>query len=431
MSPKTLSETSALACLLCLLLTPCAGAGLALINAGLGRSRNAAHSILSALCAVAVAAVVYAAIGSCWMGFAGHPAHVLTLGGKGWDWLGAEAPFFLKLPLTGEPETLAALFGLMGASLAALIPLSSGADRWRLSASCVSAGAMAGITYPLFAHWAWSGGWLQALGQNYGFGRGFLDCGGAAAIHSVGGLTALSIAWILGPRRGKYNAGAMPMAIPGHNTVFVLFGCFLAWVGWIGLDGAGASLFAGAGLPQVALAALNATLGAAASALTGAALTRSRFGRTDASLTANAWVAGLVATSAGCAFMAPLASLLTGVAGGALVVFAVDWLELHLTIDDPGGAIAVHGLNGLWGLLAAGWFARFPGGASDAGQTMAQTAGIATLIGFVLPLTYGLNRLQNRFRAQRVRPESERQGLDLSELGASAYPDLITHTDDL
>lgn len=431
MSPHPLSETSAVVCLLCLLLAPCAGAGLALINAGLGRSRNAAHSILSALCAVAVAVIVYAAIGSCWMGNAAHPGHGLTLDGKNWGWLGSEAPLFLKLNLNSEQEMLVALFGLLGAALAALIPLSSGADRWRLSASCLSAGVMAGLTYPLFAHWAWGGGWLQALGRNYGFGQGFLDCGGAAAIQTVGGLTALSIAWILGPRRGKYNAGAMPLAIPGHNAVFVLFGCFLAWLGWLGLDGAGASLFAGAGIPQVALAALNATLGAAAAALTAAALTRSRFGRPDASLTANAWVAGLVATSAGCAFMTPLASILIGVAGGALVVFAVDWLELHLTIDDPGGAIAVHGLNGLWGLLAAGWFARFPGGASDAGQTMAQIAGMATLIGFVLPLTYGLNRLQDRFRPQRVKPESERHGLDLSELGASAYPDLLTHTDDL
>lgn len=429
MSPHPLSETSALACLVCLLLTPCIAAGLALINTGLGRSRSAAHSILGALCVVGAAAVAYAAIGSCWLGLAGHPGHALMLEGKSWGWLGAEAPFFLKLDTSDATAVLTALFGLLGAALAALIPLSSGADRWRLGASCLSAGVMAGVTYPLFAHWAWRG-WLQTLGRNYGFGQGFLDCGGAASIQCVGGLTALAIAWILGPRRGKYNAGAMPVAIPGHNIVFVVFGCFLAWAGWIGLDGAGATLFAGAGVSQIALGALNATLGAAASALTGAVLTRSRFGRCDASLTANAWIAGLVSTSAGCAFMPPLAGILIGVAGGALVVFAVDWIELKLTIDDPGGAIAVHALNGLWGLLAAGWFARFPG-ASDAGQTMAQTAGIATLLGFVLPLTYGLNRLQNRIRPQRVRPESERQGLDLSELGASAYPDLLTHTDDL
>jgi Amt family ammonium transporter len=128
--------------------------------------------------------------------------------------------------------------------------------------------------------------------------------------------------------------------------------------------------------------------------------------------------------------MAPLASVLIGVVGGALVVFVVDWLELRLTIDDPGGAIAVHGLNGLWGLLAAGWFARFPGVTNDSGQTVAQVAGIATLIGFILPLSYALNALQNRFRPQRVALASERQGLDLSELGASAYPDLLTYNDE-
>ena len=133
----------------------------------------------------------------------------------------------------------AALAGIFSVGLAALIPLGSGADRWRLGASLISAAALSGFAYPLFAHWTWGGGWLASLGKNYGIGAGFLDTGGAGTIHAVGGLAALSIAWILGPRLGKYTIEGMPAAIPGHNAALVLFGCFLAWMGWIGLNCAG------------------------------------------------------------------------------------------------------------------------------------------------------------------------------------------------
>jgi Amt family ammonium transporter len=310
-----------------------------------------------------------------------------------------------------------------------MIPLSSGADRWRLAASCASAPLLAGFTFPLFAHWSWGGGWLAQLGANYGFGQGFVDCGGAGAIQAVGGLSALSIAWILGPRRGKFSQDGMPTAIPGHNAVLIVFGCFLGWLGWMGLDAAGALLFAHAVPGQAVLAAMNATLGATAASLVGALITKSRFGKTDASLTANAWFGGLVATSAGCALMAPAAGLLTGLVAGVLVVYAVDWLELHLKIDDPGGAVSVHGLCGLWGVLAAGIFAR--SAANVSGQWIAQVIGAATLIGCIFPLTYGLNCLLARLLPHRIHPEGERQGLDLYELGAGAYPEFLSHNDDL
>ena len=119
------------------------------------------------------------------------------------------------------PASLAALLQIFCVGLAALIPLGSGADRWRLRASCLSTALLAGWTYPLFAHWVWGGGWLAQLGANYGLGHGFLDVGGASSIHVLGGLTALSVTWILGPRRGKYSADGMAPAIPGHNAVLV------------------------------------------------------------------------------------------------------------------------------------------------------------------------------------------------------------------
>ena len=194
------------------------------------------------------------------------------------------------------------------------------------------------------------------------------------------------------------------------------------------LDCAGALLFAHAAPAQAALAAVNATLGATGASLAAAAITKSRFGKTDASLTANAWFGGLVATSAGAALVSPAAGLLIGLIAGPLVVYSVDWIELHLKVDDPGGAISVHGLCGIWGLLATGVFVR--SAASVSGQWMAQLVGVATLVGCIFPLTYGLNRLLARLVRQRIPPEGERQGLDLYELGAGAYPEFLSHNED-
>lgn len=433
------SIAASMLCLVFICLVPLAAAGLALMNTGLGRLRSAAHSMMTSLCVFSVAVLVYFIWGQSWQGFAGLPAHSVTMGGKSWSWL-ASGPLLLRhLPLDGSPASLAALLGMMSVGIAALIPLGSGADRWRLNAACLSTVLVAGLAFPIFAHWAWGGGWLAQLGGNYGLGRGFIDAGGSGAIATVGGFSALAIAWILGPRQGKYTMDGMPSAIPGHNAIFVLFGCVLALLGWWGLNSAGAMLYFGVPPGRVVLIVVNTTLCAAAAALTAAVTTGVRFGRPDASLTANGWTGGLVASSAGCAFVAPLASVAIGVVAGALVALSVEWLELHLSVDDPGGSIAAFALNGLWGLLSVAIFARVPAGAFESardmvaghsGQWLAQLIGIATLIGFVFPLAYGSNWLLNRFVPQRVAAEGERQGLDLYELGAGAYPETVTHGDE-
>ena len=174
-TPPSLDSTSAI-CLLLILLIPLAAAGLAMINTGLGRSRNAAHMMLASLCCMGVAAIVYFAVGFSWQGYPGSPAHVLDIGKKSLDWI-ASAPFCLRgLPLDGTRASLIALFGMFSVALAAILPLGSGADRWKLSSACISSAILAGFTYPLFAHWAWNG-WLAQLGTNYGIGDGFLDSG--------------------------------------------------------------------------------------------------------------------------------------------------------------------------------------------------------------------------------------------------------------
>jgi Amt family ammonium transporter len=423
-----LSEAGRALCILFILLVPLAGAGLAFINTGLGRSRSAAHAMLVSLCAVAVAALVYFACGFAWQGYIGRPAHVLTIAGKGWSWIGREPLFFRGLRLDGSPDSLAAWLQMLSVGLAALIPLGSGADRWRLPAICASTALLAGGTYPLFAHWVWGGGWLAQLGANYGLGRGFVDAGGSSSIHSVGGLTALSIAWILGPRHGKYSRDGMPAAIPGHNAVLVLLGCALAVVGWLGLNCAGAVLFTGLTADGLVLVGVNTTLSAAVAALAAVMITRMRFGKPDASLVANGWVGGLVASSAACTSVTPAAALVIGLVAGVLVPLSVEMLEVRLSLDDPAGAVSVHAVGGIWGMLAVGLFAHFPEPAR--GQWLAQVVGIATLLGFVLPLTYGLNWLLNRFVRQRVPLEGERLGMDVYELGATAYPEFVTHTED-
>jgi Amt family ammonium transporter len=267
---------------------------------------------------------------------------------------------------------------------------------------------------------------------------GSLNLARITAFAAVGGLSALSVAWILGPRQGKYTLDGMPAAIPGHNAIFVLFGCVLALIGWWGLNSAGALLYVGVPPARVVLVIVNTTLSAAAAAITTAIITGVRFGRPDASLTANGWTGGLAASSAACAFVAPLASVAIGIVAGALVALSVEWIELHLSLDDPGGSISAFALAGLWGVLSVAIFARVPAGTFDAGdavagqtgQWLAQLIGIATLIGFVFPLVYGSNWLLNRFVPQRVAPEGERQGLDLYELGAGAYPETVTHGDE-
>jgi len=422
-----LPDAESMVCIFLILLVPLAVAGLALLNTGFVRSRSAAHAMLSTLCAVAVAAGAYFACGFAIGGYAGGSMHAISIAGKEWNWLAGEKLFFRGLALDVSPASLAALLQLFGVGLAAAIPLGSVVDRWRLGASAAAAALLGGCVYPLFAHWSWGGGWLAQLGANYSLGRGFLDCGGAGSIQAVGGLNALAMLWILGPRRGKYSVEGMPMALPGHNTILVLFGCLLALPGWVGLNSAGAILFAGAGCARVPLIAVNTMLSASASALTCLLITRIRFGKPDASLVANGWFGGLVASCAGCAFLTPLAASLIGVVAGALVTFSIQWLEL-ISVDDTSGAFPVHGLCGLWSLLAAGVFARVPG--APAGQWLAQVVGAATLLGFVLPLSYGLNLLLDRVLPQRVPPEGERQGMDLHELGAGAYPEFVTYTED-
>lgn len=422
--PAAMSDAEFAFTLALLLVSPLAIAGISLVNTGLGRARSAAQALLGNLAIIASAVIVFALIGSGFAGTLGHTDLVILLAGKSWSTLGLGS-FLLRGVETASPhEQLVLLFEFLSIAMLVIIPWGSGADRWRMAGGCAAAAVIAAIVFPLVAHWIWNGGWLAALGSNFGLGSGFLDAGGAATVHMLGGVSALALIWVVGPRRGKFPREGLSTAMPGHNAVYVLFGCLLALIGWLSWNAAGAILFLHAPLSAIPGTAIGTLLSASGALALTFSITRFRFGKPDASLCANGWLAGLVASSACAAIASPVASLFIGAVAGAITPLLVELFELALSTDDPSGAITVHGAAGLWGLIAAGMFAPQPG------QLLAQLVGIAAILGFAFPLVYLLFAILNRFVHFRVDPDGERIGLDLHELGGGAYPEFVIHREE-
>ncbi|HEY1254126.1 MAG TPA: hypothetical protein VGF01_05050 [Terracidiphilus sp.] len=404
-----------------LLLAPLTIAGVALINAGLGRCRSAAQALLGNLANVAITAIVFALLGATLIGGAGH---VIFLAGKPWNWAGT-GPYLLSGLSAAAPHSqLALLFEFLAVALAVQIPWGSGAGRMRLTAGCAGSALLAAIIFPLVAHWVWGGGWLSQLGVNFNLGAGFVDGSGAATVQLLGGVSALAVVWIAGPRNGKFPKEGLSTALPGHNAVYVLFGCLLALVGWLAWNVAGARIWLHAPLSALPVTAINTLLSASVALAATFTVTRVRFGKPDASLCANGWLAGLAASSAYAALVTPGQSLCIGLVVGITTPLLVEVLELALSIDDPSGAVTVHAVGGVLGLLAVGIFSPQPG------QLLAQLIGISALLGLALPLVYLLFWLLNRFVPLRVDADGERIGMDLHELGGGAYPEFVIHRDE-
>jgi Amt family ammonium transporter len=405
-----------------LLLSPLAPAGLALLNTGLARSRSAAQILLGSICIFAISIIAFAFIGASIAG----PQHafLVSTGRLSWNWFAFGPTALHAFPSAAPIAQLTLLFETLAAVLACLIPWGAGADRLRLAAGCASAAVLSAFIFPLVAHWVWGGGWLSQLASATGLDSSFLDPSGAATIQVLGGLAALATVWIAGPRRGKFPREGLATAMPAHNTVYVLLGCLIALVGWIAFNSAGAMLFLAATPATVAVTVLNTLLAASGAVLAALIVTRVRFGKPDASLCANGWLAGLVTSSACAPVISPGAALFTGAVAGIFTPLLVEVLELALSIDDPTGAITVHAAGGLWGLFAAGVFS------TQKGQLLAQLVGIAALLGVFLPLVYGVFALINRFIPFRADADGERLGMDLHELGGTAYPEFVIHRDD-
>lgn len=310
----------------------------------------------------------------------------VTVGGRELGLFGTTG-FFLSAEAFTPAVAALFLFQMMFMDAACTIPTGALAERWKFASFVLFGFAMSTVIYPVYAHWVWGGGWLSALGRNYGLGHGHVDFAGSSAVHLTGGVAALVGARLVGPRIGKFDPDGTPRGIPGHNLALAMTGTFVLAFGWFGFN-AGSTL-AATDL-RTAIVAVNTMLSSAAGAFAATLHTWRGFGKPDPTWMCNGMLAGLVAITAPCAFVdAPSAVLIGGLAG-VLVVKAATFVEETLRIDDPVGAIAVHGANGAWGILALGLFANgsygeglngVPGGVrglfyGDSGQFFAALIGI-------------------------------------------------------
>lgn len=291
--------------------------------------------------------------------------------------------------------------------------------------------------YPIYGNWVWGGGWLSALGRNLGLGHGALDFAGSGVVHAVGGFSALAGALVLGPRIGKFAKDGAPRVILAHNLPLAILGVIILVFGWVGFNGA--STLAATDL-RFTVVVVNTFIASAFGCLAAMFLVWKRYGKPDPSMAANGMLAGLVAVTAPCAFVNTLGAALIGLVAGLLVVVAIVFVEGRLKVDDPVGAISVHGVNGLWGLIALGLFADgsygdglngvagtvrglFYGG--GVGQLAAQLVSVAVVVAWSFGLMYAFFRVQDKLQGIRVTRDQETMGLDVPEMGVAAYPDSL------
>jgi len=425
--------------------------GFALLETGLARAKNANHTMMMNLVVYGVGMLAYWLIGfSIQMGGVGAIAnlggtpplnaeHVITLFGKPFGLFGQHGLFLMHKGTYDVGVMVLFLFQMVFMDTGATIPTGAAAERWKFSAFIVTSFLFAAFTYPLFANWAWGGGWLSNLGANFGLGKGYVDFAGSGVVHAVGGLSALAIAMILGPRIGKFTRNGRPQAILAHDIVIVLTGCLILAFGWFGFNPGSTLGASGNGGLRIGSIAVNTMLASATGLLAAMLYMWIVYRKPDASMTGNGFLAGLVAITAPCAFVNPVGAVLIGLLAGVLVCISVSFVERLLKIDDPVGAVSVHGVCGIWGVISVGLFADGKsnyGGSwngvngsvtglfyGDASQLVAQLLGVATLIGFVFVMSFVFGFVIDLLVGQRVSAKSELQGLDLPEMGAVAYPE--------
>jgi Amt family ammonium transporter len=331
------------------------------------------------------------------------------------------------------------MFAMVFMDTAVTIPTGAMAERWKWMSFVVFCLFMSMFVYPVFGNWVWGGGWLAQLGSQFGLGHGHVDFAGSSVVHMVGGVAALAGAIILGPRIGKFTKDGKVNAMPGHHMPMALLGVFILAFGWFGFN-AGSTL-SGNDL-RIAVVAVNTMLASAAGAVAAMVVTQIKYGKPDLSLMANGMLAGLVAITAPCAFVSSAGAVIIGGIAGVLLVLSVYFVEHKLKIDDPVGAISVHGVNGAFGVLSVGLFADGTYGAGLNGvaepvvglfygggwaQLAAQSIGTAACIIFVFVSFYAFFKLVGVLIGNRVTAEVELEGLDLAEVGALAYPEFQLH----
>jgi Amt family ammonium transporter len=425
--------------------------GFALLETGLARAKNANHTMMMNMVVYGVGMLAYWLIGfAIQMGGVGAVANLggtpvlnseytVTIFGKAFGLFGQHGFLLMHRGNYDVGVMVLFLFQMVFMDTGATIPTGAAAERWKFSAFLITSVLFAAFTYPLFANWAWGGGWLASLGTNFGLGKGYCDFAGSGVVHAVGGLSALAIAMILGPRIGKFTRDGKPQAILGHDVVLVLSGCLILAFGWFGFNPGSTLGASGNGSLRIGSIAVNTMLASGAGLLSAMAYMWRVHGKPDASMTGNGFLAGLVAITAPAGFVNPVSSVIIGLIAGVLVCLSVAFVERVLKVDDPVGAVSVHGCCGIWGVIAVGLFADGKsnyGGSwngvagsvtglfyGDANQLVAQLLGVATLVGLVFVISFVFGFVIDRVIGQRVTAKVELEGLDLPEIGALAYPE--------
>ena len=390
-------------------------AGFAMVETGFTRAKNSCNIMMKNLMDFSVGSIAY------WLVGFGIMFGTSAMGLFGTD------GFFLS---AANPSTADGLwqfaywmFQAVFAATAATIVSGAMAERTKFSSYLFYSVFITAIIYPVVGHWIWGGGWLSE--------KGMIDFAGSTVVHSVGGWAALAGAMLLGPRLGKYNRDGSSNAIPGHNIPLAALGVFILWFGWFGFNPG--STTAGTNL-SIATIAVTTNLAAAAGSIVAMFTTWLRYGKPDLSMALNGALAGLVAITAPCANVSPLSAIIIGAIAGLLVVFSVEFIDKVLKIDDPVGAISVHGVCGAWGTLSAGLFAEAAYGEASGmgavnglffgggiGQFMTQLTGVAAVFLWTFLSALIVFALAKAILGLRVSDEEQLKGLDIGEHGMEAY----------
>ena len=428
-------------------------AGFALVETGFTRAKHAAHVVSTNFAIFGLGFVAFFLIGFPLMfggfsypGYFGFDEAIgdALIGSGEWvfAWSGP-----IGLSAGAYDVAILAFFLYMVAFMdtTATIPTGAMAERWKWN-SFVGWGLFCGaLFYPLFGAWTWGGGWLNQLGNSLGAGFGYVDFAGSGVVHAMGGIAALAGALVLGPRLGKYGRDGKPRTLPGHHIPMAMLGTFILLVGWFGFNAG--STFAATDA-RFAVVATNTAIAAAFGAVVAMFWAMRRAGKPDPGMMANGMLAGLVAITAPCAFVQPWSSAVIGSIAAVLVIESMWFVERRLKVDDPVGAISVHGACGIFGVLSVGIFADGAYGQGwnltdtastagkgvtgilydaglGAGQLLAQGIGALTIVVVMGAIVYAFFKIQNALTKGGIRPspEVELEGLDLHEMGVYAYPE--------
>lgn len=395
-------------------------AGFAFLGAGALRVKNTVNYFAKSYMDFSIGALAYWAVGFALM-FGGSKLYAgLEDGNSIIGWSG----WFLSGNSYDVSTMMFWMFQVVFAATAATIVACACAERMKLQAYLIYSGIVTAVIYAIYGHWVWGGGWLATLP----YGVGVRDFAGSGVVHAVGGMVALAGIYLLGPRIGKFNKDGVPNAIPGHDVPMIVMGTFFLFFGWFGFNPA--STLAATDL-RISVIAVNTFLAGAAGATLVCYYTFFKTKKVDIALTCNGALAGLVGITASCAYVPTWAAVVIGVVSGFIVMYGIKFNDWVLKVDDPVGAVAVHGYNGLWGLLTVGIFADGTyGGVSglivgNTSQIIAQLIDMVVVVVWAFGTGYILFYIIKKIVGLRVSPEEELTGLDLGEHGYSAYPEFV------